>query len=148
MNDNVTQLVFLAHLASTLFMTGVIWFVQWVHYPLFARIGDNEFSAYEERHAALTTWVVAPPMVVEAATAILLFWFRPAGLATWQLVTGLGLVGVNWLSTTLLQVPYHARLTRGFDGDVHGRLILTNWIRTGAGLCAILVLWMAGVVMG
>ena len=31
----------LIQLASTLFMTGVIWFVQIVHYPLFAGVGGS-----------------------------------------------------------------------------------------------------------
>ena len=111
-------------------MTGVIWFVQVVHYPLFGGVGAGEFRAYEQRHAALTTWVVAPPMLVEAATALLLFRFRPAGVSTWQVSAGLGLVAVVWLSTAFLQVPCHDRLSRGFDPAVHARLVSTNWLRT------------------
>lgn len=34
-----------------------------------------------------------------AATAIMLIWFRPAGIAPWAPWTGLTLLGVNWLST-------------------------------------------------
>ncbi|MFY0528690.1 hypothetical protein ACN28I_37835 [Archangium gephyra] len=33
-----TPLVLLAHAAATLFMVGLIWFVQVVHYPLFSRV--------------------------------------------------------------------------------------------------------------
>ena len=148
MNDLLSCSLLLTHLASTLFMTGVIWFVQCVHYPLFASVGEEGFRNYEERHSALTTWVVAPPMILEAATAVLLFWFRPAGLPTWQIVTGLALVAVIWLSTALLQVPEHKRLAGGYNRDAHKRLVLTNWIRTAAwSLRAILVLWMSGNVM-
>jgi hypothetical protein len=32
--------VLLANLSATLFMVSVIWFVQMVHYPLFARVGQ------------------------------------------------------------------------------------------------------------
>jgi hypothetical protein len=56
--------VLLAHLAATLFMIGVIWFVQVVHYPLFSRVGPEKFSLYSEAHSRLTTYVVGPPMLV------------------------------------------------------------------------------------
>jgi hypothetical protein len=57
--------VLLAHLAATLFMVGVIWFVQVVHYPLFSRAGSEKFAIYSEAHSRLTTYVVGPPMLVE-----------------------------------------------------------------------------------
>ncbi len=56
--------VLLAHLAATLFMIGVIWFVQVVQYPLFSRVGPEKFSLYSEAHSRLTTYVVGPPMLV------------------------------------------------------------------------------------
>ena len=37
--------VLLTHLAATLYMVGVIWFVQVVHYPLFARAGAEGFAS-------------------------------------------------------------------------------------------------------
>lgn len=57
--------VLLAHVAATLFMVGVIWFVQVVHYPLFPRVGPEKFSLYLEAHSRLTTYVVGSPMLVE-----------------------------------------------------------------------------------
>ncbi len=58
MNDPLVRLLFLLHLATTFFMLGVIWFVQVVHYPIFAKTGSTEFSGYEQTHTTLTTWVV------------------------------------------------------------------------------------------
>jgi hypothetical protein len=125
-------------------MLGVIWFVQVVHYPLFATTAREGFRAYEERHTFLTTWVVAPAMLVEAGTALGLFWFPPLGVSTWQLAIGLALLAVIWLSTALVQVPCHKRLSQGFDAATHRRLVGTNWIRTVAwSLRGLLVLWMA-----
>ena len=37
----------IVHVLATWFMTGVIWFVQVVHYPLMARVGAEGFAAYE-----------------------------------------------------------------------------------------------------
>jgi hypothetical protein len=144
MNDALIRLVFLLHAAATWYMTGLIWFVHVVHYPLFAAVGRGQFSAYEQRHTSLTTWVVAPPMLLEAATAVLVFWLRPPGVPEWQLWVGIILVAVIWLSTFLLQVPCHETLSQGFDETIHQRLVSTNWIRTTAwSLRGLLVLWMA-----
>lgn len=137
------RLCLLINLAASLYMTGVIWFVQVVHYPLFAQIGRDAFASYEQRHTALTTWVVAPPMLIEAATAIALLWFRPQGISHLQVGLGVALVAIAWASTFLLQVPCHESLSAGFDATIHARLVATNWIRTIAwSLRGALVLWM------
>lgn len=143
MNDVMIRLILLSHAAATLFMVGLIWFVQIVHYPLMGAIGDSEFSAYERRHMSLTTWVVAPPMLLEAATAVLLLWLRPTGLSSWFVWAGIILLAVIWISTALLQVPCHETLSNGFAAEVHRRLVSTNWLRTVAwSLRGLLVLWM------
>jgi hypothetical protein len=143
MNDRLIHAVLLAHLAATLFMTGVIWFVQVIHYPLFLSVGSAEFADYEQRHTALTTWIVAPPMLVEGATALVLLWLKPHAVPTWQLTAGLGLLAVIWVSTALVQVPCHEVLSTGFEPSVVHRLVLSNWIRTVAwSLRAISTLWM------
>ena len=72
------KLILLIHIFATLFMTGLIWFVQVVHYPLFGNVGDEQFKTYEELHQRLTTWVVVPAMLVEIATAVLLLKNPPA----------------------------------------------------------------------
>lgn len=116
------------HTFTTLFMCGLAWFVQVVHYPLMARVGEPQWCAYERAHGTRTTWVVMPVMTLEALAALQLAWTAP-GLATGS---GLALVALLWLSTFLVQVPLHARLARGFDARVHGRLVATSWLRTCA----------------
>ena len=138
----MTSVLFL-QAAATLFMTGVIWFVQIVHYPLMARAGLSEFPGYETAHARLTGYVVIGPMLVELACAVFLL-FRPSDVIPRLLViAGAVLVVVIWLSTFLLQVPQHNKLHHGFDVRAHSRLVSTNWIRTVAWtIRAVLVLLM------
>ncbi len=144
----MANLLLLLHLASTLFMTGLIWFVQAVHYPLFARVGQAEFSAYSVRHRSLTTWIVAPVMVIEAATGVGLLGLRPAEVPEWSVWIGLGLLLTVWISTALVQVPCHEALGRCFDEAVHRRLVRSNALRTAAWSCrAGLVLWMTGLCL-
>ncbi|MDP9439422.1 MAG: hypothetical protein M3P49_11875, partial [Actinomycetota bacterium] len=66
------QLVLLVHVGATLFMVGLIWFVQIVHYPLFASVGRGGFAEYSRAHSRLTGLVVGPPMLIEAGTAVAL----------------------------------------------------------------------------
>ncbi len=122
----------LLHLTATLYMIGLVWFVQVVHYPLFAQVGTQSFRGYEREHVARTSPVVGPPMLVEAATTALLLFFTPAGVPALAPWIGAGLLAVIWLSTALLQVPGHRRLSVGFDDGTHRRLVVTNWIRTTA----------------
>ena len=113
-------------------MVGIIWFVQVVHYPLFSRVGTAGFSAYSDAHSRLTTYVVGPPMLIEAATAVILVFVRPAVVPVYLVWIGLGLLAVVWLSTALLQVPRHTKLGLAFDSAVWTGLVSTNWVRTAA----------------
>jgi hypothetical protein len=126
----MAKTLFVAHLTATLFMTGVIWFVQIVHYPLFRLVGNSEFARYETAHTFWTTWVVAPPMLTEMATAVLLLLFKPKGVSDSILWVNLALLAAIWLSTAFLQVPCHQQLSQGFDAATHHRLVVTNWLRT------------------
>ena len=135
--------LFLAHLASTLTMFGVILVVQVVHYPLFAHVGAETYNAYQSRHMARITWIVLPAMGVELGTAAWLVWDPIAGIPSWMACMGLGLVALIWTSTGLVQAPLHARLTQGFDAKLHRHLVRSNWLRTIAwAVRSGLVLWM------
>jgi len=114
------------HAASTLYMTGIIWLVQVAHYPLFDRIGRDQFVRYENDYTRRMGWVVGPSMLLELATALALVYLRGG----WLLWLGVALLAVVWLSTIFRQIPQHSRLERGFDAATHQALVRTNWIRT------------------
>ena len=128
--DSTTSLLLSIHLAATAAMVGLIWFVQLVHYPLFARVGAAEFVDYEAAHTRLTAYVVGPAMAVEGVAALIIAgWFRAqAGLGL--TLAGLVLLALVHVSTVSLQVPAHRRLASGFDDAVAKRLVRSNWIRT------------------
>lgn len=138
----------LVHVAATLFMVGLIWFVQVVHYPLFEKVGAGGFRAYAEAHSRLTSWVVGPPMLLEISTAALLLFLRPEGVPASLAWIGAALVAIVWLSTAFLQVPRHSALGLGFDEEAHDYLVLSNWVRTVAwSLRGVTVLWMTARAM-
>ena len=119
----------LANAAATWAMVGVIWFVQLVHYPLFAGYAGDGFRLAMAAHQRLTTWVVAPLMLAELVTSLAL----PAVTPGWLPWAGVACVTVCWASTVAVQVPLHERLARdGYDLAVERRLVRTNWVRTVA----------------
>lgn len=149
---NATLLALLLCAAATFFLTGLIWFVQVVHYPLFAQVTPENFPAYHAEHTTLTTWLVAVPMVVELLTSIWLTLLLRNDTRLRTLArTGLVFVVIVWGSTAWIQVPQHQRLSRGFEPAVHAALVRGNWIRVGAWsshACVILIMLACVVAAG
>ncbi|MFW5653846.1 MAG: hypothetical protein ACOC0P_07340 [Planctomycetota bacterium] len=127
----------LVHAAATLFMMGLIWFVQIVHYPLMRAVGPDGFVRYEVMHTRRTTWVVLPPMLLELISAIALvtIYFPSTNPGSGLAIAGAAMLAVIWASTFLVQVPCHERLSDGFNEAAWSWLVRSNWIRT--------VLWSA-----
>lgn len=143
----LTDTVLLAQAVASGAMCGLIWFVQVVHYPLFAATGGERSRDYALENQRRTTPVVLPFMLVELATAVAVVIWPPAGIGRGMAAIGLGLVVVIWLSTFLVQVPLHGRLARdGHDPGVVAALVRGNWIRTAAWTArAVLAAWMLRV---
>ncbi len=125
----MTNLILLICVASTWFMTGLIWFVQVVHYPLFDRVEEIAFSRYHSDHTRTTTYVVLIPMILELITSGLLVGRPPTGTDPGLAWAGFGLALASWALTFFLSVPAHNRLAVGFDLSTHRRLVRTNMLR-------------------
>lgn len=140
----MTKTIFIANLASTLCLCGVIWIIQFVHYPLFSKVSSDNFSEFHRMHSFLITPLVAPLMLVELAASFLILFYRPVNLNYKLLVLAFVLTLITWASTAFLQVPLHNRLAVRFDAAAHAALVATNRIRTAAWtLRGVLVLYFA-----
>jgi len=113
----------------TIMMTGLIWFVQLVHYPLLSSVGIQSSSQYAREHVSRTAKLVGPLMLGEMLFTVLAV-FVTGGLVWILSLFGLFLLLAIWCSTFLIQVPCHTRLTSAFDPVTHRELTVTNWIRT------------------
>ncbi|HEX8322763.1 MAG TPA: hypothetical protein VF595_02515 [Tepidisphaeraceae bacterium] len=134
-------MLLLLSLITCWYMTGLVWFVQAVAYPQFARVAVAEFAAYHRAHTTFTSLVVLPPMVLELVTAVALV-VRSPGDRVFQ--AALALLVVVWINTFAMAVPAHAALTRGHDALVIRRLVRVNWIRSIAWTArGLLLLWAA-----
>jgi uncharacterized membrane protein len=137
--------VFLVNVVSGLMLAGLIWFVQVVHYPLFKRADRERYEKFAADHTRLTGYVVAPLMLAEVFTAVLLPYFPPAFVTVNEAWLGLIMVGAVWVSTFTIQVPLHKRLSKGYNSNAVRALVLTNWIRTiiWSGRTVLIVWWLA-----
>lgn len=120
-------MVLTVHMATTWALVGLIWTIQVVHYPLFAKVGVEAFPEFHRCHTRWITWLVGPLMLAEVAGAGWLVW---VGLRDAAFLLGLPLLILVWVSTALVQVPLHDRLAGGLDEEVVRRLVRSNWLRT------------------
>jgi hypothetical protein len=109
-------------------MTGVIWFVQLVHYPLFDLVGRDAWPPYHAAHTRRTGWAVMPMMIAELGSAAVLV----AQDATALTVAGVVLAALTWVFTFGLAVPDHGRLEHAYDPGPARRLVTLGWLRCAA----------------
>jgi len=140
--------VFFICVASTWAMFGIIWFAQIVYYPLFSKVGTDNFTEYQNCNLRRTVLVVIPLQMVELFTALLLVWKVPLGILPIQAWTNLILIGITWISTATLQVPRHMKLASGFEQKTQDILVSSNWIRTVVwSIRGAIVFWMLNTVL-
>lgn len=136
MIDSVDALVLIGALAATWAMTGVIWVIQIVHYPIFDAVDrgadDVRWQEFGDRHRRSVSFVVGPFMLAEGVTGIWLVLDPPGDLSVVLPLAAGVLMAIAYGATALVSVPLHERLTASFDADAHRRLVSTNWIRTAA----------------
>ncbi len=128
----VIDLVLLVNFVATAVMTGVIWFVQWVHYPLLATVPVDRAVEIAVEHQRRTGQVLALPMAAEGVTTLWLLVSRPDAVSLILPWLGAVLLAVALGSTLFLSVPLHSKMATNPTVDVGRRLVVTNWPRTFA----------------
>lgn len=130
--QDLDAVMFLMQVVTTFSLTGIIWFLQLVHYPLLRRIVRSRFARYARMHVVLTLFIAGPPALLEAIAVLYSLWRTPPWMDQDAVVLGAVLLGIIWASTFLLQRPQHRKLQEGFDPRAYRRLLYSNWIRSYA----------------
>ena len=133
------EFVLLVNFVATAVMTGVIWFVQWVHYPLLATVSVEHAVETAVAHQRRTGQVLAIPMALEGVTTLWLLASRPDVVSLILPWLGAVLLAVALGRTVFVSVPLHAKMATNPTADVGRRLVVTNWPRT--------IAWSARVVV-
>ena len=132
------------HLAATLFMVGLIWTIHYVHYPLFAYVGESTYASFQAAHVERIGKLLFVPWLTEGITLIgvlaLAFLGGHKALRVPAVINGAAMAVVLMISG-FWSAPAHAKLADGFDTSVHDQLMTVNLIRaiawTVCGICAI-----------
>ncbi|HEX2109563.1 MAG TPA: hypothetical protein VHF70_09850 [Rubrobacteraceae bacterium] len=114
-----------------LYVLGEIWFGQIVVYPLFAKVGKDEYVAYHRFYSSRIPLPVILPGFASFLLPFGLVFFGPESVPLWMYLANVvfGLVGL--LVTVALEIPRHARLEKGGkQEEVIRELVLYNWPRT------------------
>lgn len=135
----------LVNLICTGYMTGVIWLVQLVHYPMFLAYDRAEFSRIMREHQSRTFRVVFLPMLIELITAYLLLFISPVGV-DYTLMILSAVLATWWAAATAhWQIPLHEKLEQsGYDAAIIAQLVRSNWLRTA--IWTVRLLLMATIV--
>ena len=121
-----SALILQINVFCAVFMTGLIWLVQLVHYPSFRFVDAEHFSSFQKFHSNTITFIVGPVMMTELVTAAWLLYY------SYSFVTILNLASVVtlFILTAVFSVPLHTKLSSAKDEQTIRLLILTNWPRT------------------
>lgn len=126
----MSEISLLANAASTLFMVGLIWFVQRVHYPLLSHVDVDQQISVGAEHQRRTGQVVGLPMAIEGVSTLLLLVDRPDQVAWGLPWIGAILLAVSLGSTVFLSVPLHQKMVSQPNTEIGKKLVATNWPRT------------------
>jgi hypothetical protein len=134
------------HLAATLFMVGLIWTIHYVHYPLFAYVGESTYASFQAAHVERIGKLLFVPWLTEGITLIgvlaLAFLGTHKVLRVPAVINGAAMAVVLMISG-FWSAPAHAKLADGFDTSIHDQLMTVNLIRTLAWtVCGICAMWM------
>ena len=109
-----------------IFLVSLIIITQLISYPLFLRVGRDEFLAYHKFYTKQISYVVTLPMMIELLLSIYVLTID----VNWLTLINITLLSVVWLSTFIIQVPIHNSLSVEYSGELVSQLIKTNWLRT------------------
>ena len=117
-------------------LVGVILMTQILSYPLLLKLGIGNFYNYYNSYTKRISFIVIPLMIFEVLLSIILNII----LNNFYLFASNILLFVVWGSTFFIQVPIHNKLSSNHSYVLINKLIYTNWIRTIAWFCKLIIL--------
>ena len=109
-------------------MVGVSLITQFVTYPSFKLIKSSSFSEFHKSYTNKMLFIVAPVMILELISSLLLviFYVSDNNTEIGLLIT----LMLIWFLTFFIIVPIHNKLTLNYNKDLNQKLIKYNGLRT------------------
>ena len=124
-------------LFTNLIMVGVSLITQFVTYPSFNLIKSITFSEFHKSYTKKMLFIVAPVMILELISSLLLVIFDISDNHT-EIGLLITLILI-WLLTFFNIVPIHNKLTVNYNKDLNQKLIKLNGLRT--------ILWILKLIL-
>ena len=124
-------------LFTNLIMVGVSLITQFVTYPSFKLIKSITFSEFHKSYTKKMLFIVAPVMILELISSLLLVIFDISDNNT-EIGLLITLILI-WLLTFFTIVPIHNKLTVNYNKDLNQKLIKLNGLRT--------ILWILKLIL-
>ena len=118
-------------------MVGVSLITHFVTYPSFKLIKSNTFSEFHKSYTKKMLFIVAPVMILELISSLLLVIFDISDNHT-EIGLLITLILI-WLLTFFNIVPIHNKLTVNYNKDLNQKLIKLNGLRT--------ILWILKLIL-
>ena len=122
------NLIVYISLFTNLIMVGVSLITQFVTYPSFKLIKSSIFSEFHKSYTNKMLFIVAPIMILELTSSLLLVIFDMNDNNT-GIVLLITLMLI-WFLTFFTIVPIHNKLTVNYNKDLNQKLIKYNGLRT------------------
>ena len=110
----------------TTFLVSLIIITQIVSYPLFLKVNQNNFSEYHNSYTLSISKIVLPLMLAELSLSLALFLSKNDFNTIIALIINISI----WISTFLIQVPIHNKISFQYSEVLIKKLIRSNWVRT------------------
>ena len=150
MKDSIfkTYGVFIVTFALTFYTFGAGMIDNYVIYPTFAVVGENEFVAFRAVFSPLIVAFLVIPLILRSVFSVLLLWLRPKAVRLWHVWLFLFCQAVAWISTFTVQIPIQIELNKGKNPELIQQLMDSIWLRTTMTFaCVVIMLWMMFLVI-
>ncbi|GLR57379.1 hypothetical protein [Rhizobium indigoferae] len=140
-----SQAFAVAAFAVATWSSAQLWFAQLVIYPLFAKVGVDDYVAYHRSYSRRIPLPVILPGFASFLMPLLLAWLGPPA-PNWLTAVDIACGLVGFVVTVALDIPRHTRLEKhGRDDILIGELVRFKWPRTlartiTAGCCMVVLI--------
>ena len=119
----------LMHACVTFLLTGLIWVIQLVHYPIFQFLDSQSYSKAMTFHQQRISIIVVPLMVFELLSGLYLAYAQWAPLARFHSIN-MALIVLIWIHTFGIMVPFHKSISIQPNHSLLQKTLRHHWIRT------------------
>lgn len=115
-------------LCTSVYLTVVTLFFQFIIYPLFNKVSSFDFECYFKKYLTRASRLIFPVLILDISLTVLLP-FLPIGLSLINpLLLSYGMMALAYFSFLLVQIPFNLQLKEGQNPVIINKLIKYNWI--------------------